>query len=47
MIGRLICWLKKKHVRGKFLRAEDNGKKKIFGCPRCGRETSYTAKAAQ
>ncbi len=45
MIGRLQCWWKKKHVRGKFLRAEDNGRTKIFACPRCGRETNYKAKA--
>lgn len=46
MLGRLICWWKKKHVRGKRVRVEDNGAVKIFACPRCGRETSYKAKAA-
>jgi hypothetical protein len=46
MVGRLICWWKKKHLRGKFVRAEDNGRVKFFACPRCGRETSYKGKAA-
>ena len=46
LLGKLLCALKRKHVRGKFLRAEDCGKTKIFACPRCGRETQYKAKAA-
>lgn len=41
MLGRLICWWKQKHVRGKFVRAEGNGTVKFFACPRCKRETSY------
>lgn len=44
MIARLICWWKG-HKRGKFLRAENNGRTKIFGCPRCKRETRYPQKA--
>lgn len=44
MIAKLMCWWKG-HKRGKFLRAEDNGRVKVFSCPRCGRETSYKAKA--
>lgn len=43
MIAKLICWWHG-HKRGKFLRAEENGKVKIFACPRCLRETRYTAK---
>lgn len=35
----------KGHRRGKFLRAEDNGRTKVFGCPRCRRETRYKGKA--
>lgn len=46
MLGKLICWITKKHKRGKFVRAEDNGRVKFFACPRCKRETSYKAKAA-
>lgn len=46
MIGKFWCWLKGKHLRGKFVRAVDNGRVKFFACPRCGRETSYKAKAA-
>ena len=46
LLGKLLCWWKRKHVRGKFLRAEDCGKTKIFACPRCLRETRYKAKAA-
>lgn len=46
MVGRIICWWKKAHKRGKFLRAEDNGRVKIYACPRCGRTTTYKAKAA-
>lgn len=46
MIGRLKCWWTKKHKRGKFLRAEDNGRVKVFACPRCSRETKYKAKDA-
>lgn len=43
--ARLFCkW--QGHKRGKFLRAEDNGKTKIFACPRCQRETRYTVRAA-
>lgn len=46
MIGRFVCWWKKKHVRGNFVRAEDNGRIKIFACPRCKRETRYSQKVA-
>lgn len=46
MIGKLKCWWLKKHIRGKYLRAEDCGKVKIFACPRCNRETRYKAKVA-
>ena len=45
MIYRLICWFKG-HRRGKFVRAEDHGKVKVYACPRCRRETTYRAKAA-
>lgn len=45
LLGRFLCWWKGKHIRGKFVRAEDNGTKKFFQCPRCRRETSYKAKA--
>lgn len=44
MIARLTCWWNG-HKRGKFLRAEDNGRVKVFGCPRCERETRYPQKA--
>ncbi len=45
LIAKAVCrW--KGHRRGLFLRAEDCGKTKIFACPRCQRETRYTAKAA-
>lgn len=43
MLAKLKCWFKG-HKRGKFLRAEENGRTKVFGCPRCGRETSYKGK---
>lgn len=43
-IARLICKFTS-HRRGKFLRAEDNGRVKIFGCPRCRREKRYKAAA--
>jgi hypothetical protein len=45
MISRLLCWWKG-HRRGKFLRAEDNGRTKVFACPRCKREKRYEVKAA-
>lgn len=45
MIGKLLCWWKKQHKRGRFVRAEENGRVKVFSCPRCHRETSYRAKA--
>lgn len=45
MIGKLVCWFKGKHLRGKRVRAEENGAVKFFACPRCGRETSYKGKA--
>lgn len=45
LIGRLVCrW--QGHKRGKFLRAEDNGRTKVFQCPRCTRETRYKLKEA-
>lgn len=44
LIARIVCAFSK-HKRGKFVRAEDNGTVKFFACPRCGRETSYRAKA--
>lgn len=51
LFGRLQCFVKRKHVRGKFLRLE-NGKMgampvKIYACPRCGRETTYKTKVAK
>ena len=46
MIGRLICWVKGKHLRGKRVATHENGGAKIFQCPRCGRKTTYKAKAA-
>jgi hypothetical protein len=46
MIGKIICYFKGKHMRGKLVRAEDNGRVKFFACPRCKRETSYRAKSA-
>jgi hypothetical protein len=45
MIGRLICWWKGKHVRGKRIDALENGKVKRFQCPRCKRVTEYKAAA--
>ena len=45
MIGRLICWWKGKHLRGRRVRVEENGGVKFFACPRCGRVTQYKAKA--
>lgn len=39
MIGRIVCWWKGKHLRGKFSRANDTHK--FFKCPRCQRETKY------
>lgn len=39
MIGRILCWWKKKHVRGKFSHA--TATHKVFKCPRCRRETRY------
>jgi hypothetical protein len=42
-IGKIICWFKKKHLRGRFLRAEDGFR--VYACPRCGRETRYKEKA--
>lgn len=43
--GRFLCWWKGKHIRGRRVRAEENGAVKYFQCPRCQRETSYKAKA--
>lgn len=45
MIAKLIC-LFKGHKRGKFVRAEENGRVKVYGCPRCSRETRYKSPAA-
>lgn len=40
--GWLICLLKGKHLRGKLV-SNENGKR-IFACPRCGRQSAYKAK---
>jgi hypothetical protein len=42
LIGRLICkW--KGHKRGRRVECLDNGKVKVFECPRCERRTQYKA----
>ena len=50
VIGMVICSLPKPlgggHIRGKRVESQDNGKVKIFACPRCGRRTEYKAKVA-
>jgi len=46
MIGRLICWVKGKHLLGKRVASHENGSVKVYACPRCGRKTSYPVKAA-
>lgn len=43
MIGRLICWWKQKHLRGKRVECLSNGAIKVFQCPRCKRRTEYKA----
>jgi uncharacterized protein with PIN domain len=43
MIGRLICLVKRKHLRGKVVRVHpqsDGRFKRVTACPRCGRELS-------
>ena len=45
MIGRLKCWWTGKHLRGKRIESLDNGATKRFQFSRCGRVTSYKAKA--
>lgn len=42
-VARFVCW-RRGHLRGK-LKHHDQ-KRKVFSCPRCGRETSYKVKAA-
>lgn len=39
MIGRIVCWWKGKHLRGKLVDKDQTHK--TFGCPRCGRRTIY------
>lgn len=43
--GRLVCRLRG-HLRGRRVEVQENGKKKYFECPRCGRRTSYSIKTA-
>lgn len=43
MISKLICFFRG-HKRGKRVDSQDNGKLKVFACPRCGRRTEYKAK---
>lgn len=44
MLGKLTCWWKGKHLRGKLISKDQTHKR--FACPRCGRNTSYPVKAA-
>lgn len=44
LIGRLMCRLKGKHLRGKLISKDQTHKR--FACPRCGRNTTYPVKAA-
>lgn len=43
MFGKLRCWWKGKHLRGRFVRSEDGFK--VYACPRGGRETRYRVKS--
>jgi predicted RNA-binding Zn-ribbon protein involved in translation (DUF1610 family) len=43
MLGKLICWWKGKHVRGRMVSKDQTHKR--FECPRCGRNTTYPVKA--
>ena len=43
LLGRFLCWRKGRHMRGKRVECLDNGKIKVFACPRCGRRTEYKA----
>lgn len=39
MLGRIVCWWRKKHLRGKLV--DQDQTHKTFACPRCGRRTIY------
>jgi hypothetical protein len=45
LIGKIICKLKGRHLRGKPIPGRPDGisdpHKTYFACPRCGRVTSY------
>lgn len=41
-LGRIACWWRGKHVRGKLLSKDQTHK--TFACPRCGRNTIYAIK---
>lgn len=45
LLGKLRCWITRKHKRGKLVRQVGNVK--MFSCPRCGREKQYTVKAQE
>ena len=38
-LGRLFCWYKGKHLRGKLVYADQE--KQIYQCGRCGRQRTY------
>ena len=39
LLGRLLCFLTRRHLRGKLLNEIDGVR--TFHCPRCGRLTKY------
>ena len=48
MLGRLICWITRKHKRGKLVASVFDariGKQvSVYACPRCGRKSTYKRK---
>jgi DNA-directed RNA polymerase subunit RPC12/RpoP len=43
LIGRFICWLKGRHIRGRLVSKDETHK--TFECERCGRRTIYSIKS--
>jgi hypothetical protein len=45
LIGKIVCHFRG-HLRGRRIESQENGKVKIFECPRCFRRTEYKKSAA-
>ncbi len=45
MLGKIICWWKGKHLRGKVVLHDVIKGEKRCACPRCGRTLVYKVKA--